>query len=680
MQLGEIDLAKQLLINVILDNPDAQGAKARAAMAIPLELQKAGDREVLKALTREAKDDIEKDWQDDMLTRMLKHIDDDQEVHNHNKLDTTTGLPIQRHVDENKFLDYFLFEKNDGGEQKVYPRIVCLKHSQTGTHYIGEEGIIQEDDHVPALLTIQYGIRWLVEQNAFNHCITALVLLNCAVLAADHYGIDEGTADLLETINLICTFAFAMEMVLKLLGLGFRRYAEDKFNLFDGFLVLASLVELTLGDDAGGISVFRALRIFRIIKLTASLTNFKKVIKTIMSVLPELSNFSLLMGLFIFFYATMGMHLFGGKLIDTEEEPRSHFDDFGWSVVTVFQILTGENWNTVMYDAMHNEGALAVLYFLSLTIIGGYMTLNLFLAVLLLKTMDAFNPKPLQLRVYYYIQQMKQPDVYVDPSEGAEDETFIVAGRALFIFSSTSHMRQYLKSLLSTDRFKNLILVSIMISSLCLAIEEPAVSNGDCCETLSEILHVLDVVFTIVFTVEMLMKILCLGLCFESEHAYLRNGWNILDAVIVVMSIVSLSLSGSGFNWVRTFRVFRALRPLRVIQRLPELRIVVSSLFQSLPTLANVLLVLGIFWIIFGILFVQLYKGRLWFCSVNGDQSGMFVRWLAVLLQTSNPLSCLFCCWQCLFAAATSLLSTLLVIVSMCICVCSLLKIVPERL
>ena len=105
MQLGEIDLAKQLLINVILDNPDAQGAKARAAMAIPLELQKAGDREVLKALTREAKDDIEKDWQDDMLTRMLKHIDDDQEVHNHNKLDTTTGLPIQRHVDENKFLD-----------------------------------------------------------------------------------------------------------------------------------------------------------------------------------------------------------------------------------------------------------------------------------------------------------------------------------------------------------------------------------------------------------------------------------------------------------------------------------------------------------------------------------------------------------------------------------------------
>ena len=211
--------------------------------------------------------------------------------------------------------------------------------------------------------------------------------------------------------------------------------------MFDGFLVLASIFELALGDDAGGISVFRALRIFRIIKLTSSLDNFKNVIKTIMSVLPELSNFSLLMALFIFFYATMGMHLFGGKLVDTEEEPRSHFDDFGWSLVTVFQILTGENWNTVMYDAMHNEGDLAVLYFVSLTVIGGYMTLNLFLAVLLLKTMDAFNPKPLQLRVHYYIRRTKMPDVYVDPTDENEDEVFVLAGRSLFCFAPISSSR-----------------------------------------------------------------------------------------------------------------------------------------------------------------------------------------------------------------------------------------------
>ena len=606
------------IIEVILANPDAE----RTTEGIKLELKKAGDKELLGALSRDTTDEMEKDWQDDMLGRMLKQIDQNKEVLNHNKLDVNTGLKVQRHVGVAKFIDHFIVEEE---EDKVttYPKILCSRHTKHDHFIVGPENS-DEDLHVPPLLVFRYSVQWLVESPAFGHIVTALVLINCAVLASDHYGIEQSTADVLEAINLTCTIAFAVEMILKLIGIGFKRYAEDHFNLFDGFLVLASVFELFLGDDAGGISVFRALRIFRIIKLTSSLDNFKKVIKTIMSVLPEIGNFSMLMALFIFFYATMGMHLFGGKFLDTEEEPRSHFDDFGWSVVTVFQILTGENWNTVMYDAIHNEGAVAAIYFVTLMVIGGYMTLNLFLAVLLLKTMDAFNPKPLQLRVHYFINRMKQPDVYVDPTATEDDEVYVLAGRSLFIFDHNNGMRKYLRGLISTPQFKNIIMASIMISSLCLAVEEPAVSNGSCCETLYEVLKTLDIFFTAVFTVEMLIKIFCLGLCCESEHAYLRNSWNVLDAIIVVLSIVSLLLSGSGFNWVRTFRVFRALRPLRVIQRIPELRIVVNSLFKSLPTLANVMLVLGIFWMIFGILFVQLYKGKFWFCSIDGEQSGIF--------------------------------------------------------
>merc|ERR1719214_215850 len=63
--------------------------------------------------------------------------------------------------------------------------------------------------------------------------------------------------------------------------------------------------------------------------------------------------------------------------------PRAHFDTFLWSFVTIFQMLSGENWNTVMYDGMRALGWPAVLYFLSVIIFGSCIILNLFLAILM---------------------------------------------------------------------------------------------------------------------------------------------------------------------------------------------------------------------------------------------------------------------------------------------------------
>ena len=99
---------------------------------------------------------------------------------------------------------------------------------------------------------------------------------------------------------------------MKLNGMGFTRYASDTFNLFDGMLVLISFIELAV-PSLPGVSVLRSLRIFRIMKLSSTLESFKRVILTILSVLPDLGNFAGLMALFVFFFSTMGLHLFGGR-------------------------------------------------------------------------------------------------------------------------------------------------------------------------------------------------------------------------------------------------------------------------------------------------------------------------------------------------------------------------------
>lgn len=86
----------------------------------------------------------------------------------------------------------------------------------------------------------------------------------------------------------------------------------------------------------------------------------------------------------IFIYALLGTQFFSKKLTEDDgESPRSNFDHIGWSMLAIFQILSGENWNEIMYMAIDQVGWISALYFVSLILIGNYILFNLFLAILL---------------------------------------------------------------------------------------------------------------------------------------------------------------------------------------------------------------------------------------------------------------------------------------------------------
>lgn len=103
--------------------------------------------------------------------------------------------------------------------------------------------------------------------------------------------------------------------------------------------------------------------------------------------------------------------------------------------------------------------------------------------------------------------------------------------------------------------------------------------------------------------------------------AYFTSGWNIMDGSLVIISIVDLlmSLISSSspriFGILRVFRLLRSLRPLRVINRAPGLKLVVQTLLSSLRPIGNIVLICCTFFIIFGILGVQLFKGAFFYCD-----------------------------------------------------------------
>lgn len=204
-----------------------------------------------------------------------------------------------------------------------------------------------------------------------------------------------------EYFNLVFTAIFFVEMVIKLLGFGVKGYVRDRFNIFDGLVVVISIADITVSSafqfnvEAGGaISAFRIFRLFRVIKLVKKWKKFQELVSTIVRSIKDVSNFSVLLFLFIFIYTLLGRELFAYRIMFDEDgnfdpndesasSPRNNFDTFLNAIVTIFIVLTGEQWNKIMYDAYRYQKYLALAFFISLIMIGQMILLNLFLAILL---------------------------------------------------------------------------------------------------------------------------------------------------------------------------------------------------------------------------------------------------------------------------------------------------------
>ncbi|XP_078024673.1 calcium channel, voltage-dependent, L type, alpha 1D subunit, a isoform X9 [Epinephelus lanceolatus] len=493
--------------------------------------------------------------------------------------------------------------------------------------------------------------RLAVKSVPFYWLVIILVFLNTLTISSEHYNQPMWLTQVQDVANKVLLALFTCEMLVKMYSLGLQAYFVSLFNRFDCFVVCGGITETILVEleimSPLGISVFRCVRLLRIFKVTRHWQSLSNLVASLLNSMKSIASLLLLLFLFIIIFSLLGMQVFGGKFnFDETQTKRSTFDNFPQALLTVFQILTGEDWNAVMYDGImayggpSSSGMIVCFYFIILFICGNYILLNVFLAIAVDNLADAESlntdegdkkgdkkdddkdDKDEEEDIDDTAAEEEDPEVPSGPrpviSELVKKEkiTPIPEGSAFFIFSSTNPFRVFCHKLINHHIFTNLILVFIMLSSVSLAAEDP-IRNFS---ARNIILGYFDYAFTAIFTVEIVLKMTTYG-AFLHKGAFCRNYFNLLDLLVVGVSLVSFGIQSSAISVVKILRVLRVLRPLRAINRAKGLKHVVQCVFVAIRTIGNIMIVTTLLQFMFACIGVQLFKGKFYRCTDEAKSS-----------------------------------------------------------
>ncbi|XP_054859253.1 voltage-dependent L-type calcium channel subunit alpha-1F [Eublepharis macularius] len=503
--------------------------------------------------------------------------------------------------------------------------------------------------------------RLAVKSVTFYWMVLLLVFLNTLTIASEHYNQPDWLTEIQAYANKVLLSLFTLEMLLKMYSLGLQAYFVSFFNRFDCFVVCGGILETVLVEfeimQPLGISVLRCVRLLRIFKVTRHWASLSNLVASLLNSMKSIASLLLLLFLFIIIFSLLGMQLFGGKFnFDETQTKRSTFDTFPQALLTVFQILTGEDWNAVMYDGImayggpYFPGMLVCVYFIILFICGNYILLNVFLAIAVdnLADADSINASKKKKGTPTEGEESSEKDeksVKVDCGEEEEEEGSaeegedeeddegdqeslaesrldkledipkekvlpIPEGSSFFCLSKTNPLRVWCHRLIHHHIFTNLILVFIILSSISLAAEDPIRAHS----FRNNILGYFDYAFTAIFTVEILLKMTAYG-AFLHKGSFCRNWFNLLDLLVVSVSLISFGIHSSAISVVKILRVLRVLRPLRAINRAKGLKHVVQCVFVAIRTIGNIMIVTTLLQFMFACIGVQLFKGKFYSCT-----------------------------------------------------------------
>ncbi|XP_062246667.1 sodium channel protein type 4 subunit alpha B-like isoform X1 [Platichthys flesus] len=463
----------------------------------------------------------------------------------------------------------------------------------------------------------------IAQHKYFDAFIIFIILLSSAALVLEDVHLQQRqlVQMLLNRADQVFTFIFLLEMLLKWIALGCRKYFTSVWCWLDFLILAVSLMSLTLGmlgySELGAGLSLRTLRALRPLRALSRFQGLRLVLNTLGATCPSMWDAMLVCLLVWHIFSVLGVNLFagkfyfcfnesGGQFLPEEVNNKSdclllihenfsdvrwkntklHFDNMAAGYWSLLQVATFNGWLEVIYSAVdarqiesqpvYESNVYKYIYFISFIIIGCFFTSNLFIT-LFIKSLD-------QLRHKFGGKHLFMTD---------EQQNFSISVKKLFSTKRQSVPRPLnqcqarLFDLVTQLSFEVVMVLVICLNMVTLMVETDEQSEGK-----EKVLFYIHFVFIIIFLTEFLLKIIALR-----QHYYC-DCLNVLDFVVIFTSIVGLfipDIMESHFIHTKILPVLRLARITRIIHLVPYtrgIRRMFLAFVMSLPALFNICLLL----------------------------------------------------------------------------------------
>ncbi|XP_053294586.1 sodium channel protein type 4 subunit alpha B [Pleuronectes platessa] len=470
----------------------------------------------------------------------------------------------------------------------------------------------------------------IVEHSWFETFIIFMILLSSGALAFEDIYIEKRKVVkvVLEYADKVFSYIFVLEMFLKWIAYGFKKYFTNYWCWLDFLIVDVSLISLvanSLGySDFTAIKSLRTLRALRPLRALSRFEGMRVVVNALIGAIPSIMNVLLVCLIFWLIFSIMGVNLFAGKfgkcvnrtgfihsitLVNNKSEclamndtqfywtkVKVNFDNVGLGYLSLLQVATFKGWMEIMHAAVDSRGVeeqpireinlYMYLYFVIFIIFGSFFTLNLFIGVII----DNFNQQK---------RKMSGQDIFMTE----EQKKYYNAMKKLGskkpqkpIPRPANALQAFFFDLVAKQAFDIIIMMLIIVNMVTMMVETDEQS-----ERMESILNKINLVFIVIFTTECLIKIFALR-CY-----FFTVAWNIFDFVVIILSIVGIVLADIIEKYFvsptlfRVIRLARIGRVLRLIRAAKGIRTLLFALMMSMPALFNIGLLLFLVMFIYAI-------------------------------------------------------------------------------
>jgi hypothetical protein len=463
-------------------------------------------------------------------------------------------------------------------------------------------------------------------------------------------------------------------------------------------------------NNFGFLRVFRIFRVLRLIKVLSRMKLMSLIIVSIKRALANVAYIICILLMFILIFELLGMSLLNGNI---------KYQSFLIAFYTTFQILTVENWNSILYQ-LFRMSPFTFFYLLAWIFLGNYIIFNLFTSILLQSFSDNStqddddDTEDEKIEKMYalpdYLNQIKLKDTerknrlknfkaknnnnhhndyntsvsgsqsrisgyksvitqssamsdsesqnfsshYYDDDDDEsekikEDDSRIYTGvdksirdwekvnklfrrneceNAFYLIPQTNGFRIWCMKLIGFKWFDNFILIMILLSTARLILD--TFINGYMSVLIFDIC---DLFFNIIFLFECIVKVIALGFVMD-EGSYIRDNWNKIDLIIVLFSFLDFyslyskyltsSQGRSSLQFLKVLRLLRILRPLRFISHNGQLKLIISSLFDSILPICNALFIVLVVFFMFSIVGISLFYSLYHNCFIYNTDGTTF--------------------------------------------------------